>query len=318
MNVAYVFPGQGAQYVGMGQALIDHYPVARAVFEEADDVLNMNLTKLILSGPDDELKLTYNTQPALLTMSVAVLRVLAERVDIQPVAVAGHSLGEYSALVAADAISFQDAVRLVYQRGRMMDEALPAGHGTMSAVLGLDEESLAAACSQAAEETGEVVELANVNCPGQIVISGTTAAIARASELAKASGAKRVLPLAVSGPFHCSLMRPAADALGELLDSTEIHDAKVPVVANVDGHPRTTAADLREALKRQLYTPVRWWDGVLAMRRLGVDIVIELGPGTVLSGLVRKIDKSLETLHAEDPATLDAVCTRMTSGGEEA
>ncbi|WP_206831183.1 ACP S-malonyltransferase [Alicyclobacillus fructus] len=317
MNVAFVFPGQGAQYVGMGRAIFEEYPVSRALLEEADDVLGMKLSDIILQGPEDTLRLTYYTQPALLTVSVAIWRALVDRVDIQPVAVAGHSLGEYSALVAAKSIAFADAVKLVYQRGKLMDEAYPAGQGTMAAVLGLDEEPLRSVCEQASAETGAVVELANVNCPGQIVISGAKAAVERAAELAKEAGARRVMPLNVSGPFHSSLMQPAADRLGELLDEVEFADADTPVVANVDGHPRRMASDLRDALKKQLVMPVRFVDCVLSMKRLGVDCVVELGPGTVLSGLVRKIDKSLQTAHAEDPATLDEVCALLTRGGDE-
>ncbi|AEJ43211.1 ACP S-malonyltransferase [Alicyclobacillus acidocaldarius] len=316
MNVAFVFPGQGAQYVGMGRAIFDEYPVARALLEEADDSLGMKLSDIILNGPDETLRLTYYTQPALLTVSVAVWRALVDRVDIQPLAVAGHSLGEYSALVAAKSISFTDAVKLVYERGKLMDEAYPAGRGTMAAVLGLDEEPLREVCKRASEETGETVELANVNCPGQIVISGAKAAVERASLLAKEAGARRVMPLNVSGPFHSSLMQPAAERLGQLLDDTEFADAETPVVANIDGHPRRMASDVRDALKKQLVMPVRFVDCVLSMKRLGVDCVVELGPGTVLSGLVRKIDKSLETAHAEDPATLDEVCAMLTRGGE--
>ncbi|SIT01124.1 ACP S-malonyltransferase [Alicyclobacillus vulcanalis] len=316
MNVAFVFPGQGAQYVGMGRGIFDEYPVARSLLEEADDALGMKLSDVILEGPEDTLRLTYYTQPALLTVSVAVWRALVDRVDIQPTAVAGHSLGEYSALVAAKSLRFADAVKLVYQRGKLMDEAYPAGQGAMAAVLGLEEDALADVCKRASADTGEVVELANVNCPGQIVISGAKGAIERATALAKEAGARRVMPLNVSGPFHSSLMQPAAEALGRLLDETELADAETPVVANVDGHPRKMASDLRDALKKQLVMPVRFVDCVQSMKRLGVECLVELGPGTVLSGLVRKIDKALETAHAEDPATLDDVCSMLTRGGD--
>lgn len=283
------------------------------VFEEADETLGFQLTKMVLEGPEDTLRLTYYTQPALLAMSVAVLRALQERVDVRPAVAAGHSLGEYSALVAAQAISFRDAVALVYRRGQLMDEALPAGTGAMAAILGLDERPLLQVCQTAAQETGEVVEIANLNCPGQIVISGTAQAVARAGELAKEAGAKRAIPLAVSGPFHCSLMRAAADDFAALIDSTSIRDAQLPVVANVDGRAYTAAQDIRDALKKQLYSPVRWTDDVLTIRDMGVDLVVELGPGTVLSGLIRKIDRGLETLHIEDPGTLAAVCERLSA-----
>lgn len=313
MKTAFVFPGQGAQYVGMGKDLLDTSATARAVFEEADEVLGFHLTKLVLEGPEDTLKLTYYTQPALLAMSVAVLRVLDERVKIAPVVAAGHSLGEYSALVAANALSFGDAISLVHRRGQLMDEAFPSGEGAMAAILGLDEEPLARVCASAASEVGEVVEIANLNCPGQIVISGTSRAVSRACELAKESGAKRAIPLAVSGPFHCSLMRPAADAFAQLLDSTTMREAAFPVVANVDGQPYRAAQDLREALKKQLFSPVRWADDVATIRDMGVELIAELGPGTVLSGLIRKIDRGLETVHIEDSETLQSVCERLSN-----
>ncbi|WAH35476.1 ACP S-malonyltransferase [Alicyclobacillus dauci] len=313
MKTGLVFPGQGAQYVGMGKSLIDNYETARRIFAEADERLGFSLTKLCLEGPEEELRLTYYTQPALLTASVAFYRVLAERVDISPIVAAGHSLGEYSALVAADALSFEDAVYLVHRRGQLMDEAVPAGLGAMAAILGMDEADLDALCREVSESTGEVVELANLNCPGQIAISGTANAVAKVSEMAKPRGAKRAIPLTVSGPFHCSLMRPAADSFGKLLDETNIKDARIPVVANVDAVPHTRADELREALKRQLYSPVRWTDDVRTMRSLGVDLIVELGPGTVLSGLIRKIDKGISTAHVEDDSTLEEVTQLFTN-----
>ncbi|MFD1677248.1 ACP S-malonyltransferase [Alicyclobacillus fodiniaquatilis] len=313
MNIGLVFPGQGAQYVGMGKTLLDQYATARDTFAEADERLGFQLTKLCLEGPEAELRLTYYTQPALLTASIAFYRVLAERVDVQAMVAAGHSLGEYSALVAADALSFSDAVHLVYQRGRLMDAAVPAGQGTMAAVLGMEEDALAEICAQVTREVGEVVEIANLNCPGQIVISGTVAAVAKAGEAAKATGARRAIPLTVSGPFHCSLMEPAASEFGKLLDATNIADAGIPVVANVDAAPHQKAAEIRDVLKRQLYCPVRFTDDVLAMRAMGADMLLELGPGAVLSGLIRKIDKGILTANVEDDATLEQAIQRLTN-----
>lgn len=307
MKTGLVFPGQGAQYVGMGKSLLDNYKEARETFAEADERLGFRLTSLCLEGPEDELRLTYYTQPALLAMSIAAFRVLSARVDLAPLVAAGHSLGEYSALVAAHAMSFSDAIALVYGRGKLMDEAVPAGEGAMTAVLGMDEDTLVAVCQQAAQETGEVVELANLNCPGQIAISGTVAAVGRAGELAKVAGAKRAIPLTVSGPFHCSLMRPAAEAFAELLDHTDIKRADIPVVANVDGQMHQDAEEIRDVLKRQLYLPVRWVDDVKTIQSVGVDVILEFGPGTVLSGLIRKIDKGISTAHVEDDSTLAEV-----------
>ncbi|GEO25155.1 malonyl CoA-acyl carrier protein transacylase [Alicyclobacillus acidoterrestris] len=307
MLTGIVFPGQGSQYVGMGKSLIEAYPTARRTFEEADERLGFHLTKLCLEGPEEQLRLTYHTQPALLTASIAFYRVLTERVELNPIVAAGHSLGEYSALVAAGAMAFGDAVHLVHRRGQLMDEAVPAGQGAMAAVLGLDEEPLTSVCAQVMEQTGEVVELANLNCPGQIVISGTAAGVQAAATLAKEQGAKRVIPLTVSGPFHCRLMRAAADSFGALLDATVIQDASIPVVANVDAVANKDASQIREALKRQLYSPVRWTDDVQAMRRMGVERIVEIGPGTVLSGLIRKIDRGISTAHVEDEATLAEV-----------
>lgn len=313
MKTGLVFPGQGAQYVGMGKSLIEQYDTARRTFAEADECLGFQLTKLCLEGPESELRLTYYTQPALLTASIAIYRVLKERVDVSTQVAAGHSLGEYSALVAADAISFTDAVSLVHRRGQLMDEAVPAGQGTMAAILGMEEENLAALCQEITDTLGEVVQLANLNCPGQIVVSGTEAAVAKVCELAKPRGAKRALPLTVSGPFHCSLMQPAAHAFGALLDEASIQDARIPVVANVDGAPHQSADEIRDALKRQLYLPVRWTDDVKRMQSMGVELILELGPGTVLSGLIRKIDKGIRTAHVEDDSTLAEVTQLFTN-----
>lgn len=310
MNLAFVFPGQGAQYVGMGKELCELYPEAKRTFDEADEALGFSLSKIMWEGPEDSLRLTYHTQPALLTMSIAAYRVFAERCELQATLTAGHSLGEYSALVCSGALSFPDAVRLVYQRGRYMDEAVPAGQGAMSAVLGLEADALLDVCKNATEGQ-DLVELANLNCPGQIVISGTASAVERAGQLAKAAGAKRVIPLVVSGPFHCALMKRAAGKLQDALASVEIRKADVPVVANVDAVPRTEASDIRTALEQQLYMSVRWQDDVERILSEGVDTFVEFGPGTVLSGLIRKVKRDVQTLHVEDNASLLETLTAL-------
>jgi [acyl-carrier-protein] S-malonyltransferase len=313
MKLAFVFPGQGAQYVGMGQELVDKYSVAAETFTEADRVLGFSLTELCLRGPEESLRLTYHTQPALLTMGIAAYRVFAEHCDVRPIAMAGHSLGEYTALVAAGAMAFGDAVRLVHLRGKWMNEAVPAGEGAMAAVMGLAEADLAEVC-RAVSEAGTVVELANLNCPGQIVISGTAAGVAEAGRLAKERGARRVIPLEVSGPFHCSLMRPAAEKLGKALRETTIEDASVPVVNNVDAEPMSAAESIRDALERQLYSPVRFEDDVRRMLEMGVEGFIEFGPGTVLSGLIRKVDRRIPTFHVEDEASLQEAIAAANGG----
>ncbi len=301
--IACVFPGQGSQKVGMGQALAEAFPEARAVFDEADAALP-GLRRVIFEGPADELTLTENTQPAILTVSTAVWRVLAGR-GLAPAFVAGHSLGEYSANVAAGSLAFGDAVRLVRNRGRYMQEAVPVGEGAMAAVLGLDEAGVAAACAEAAQ--GEVVSPANINGGGQIVIAGAKAAVARAGEAAKARGARRVLPLPVSAPFHCALMQPASDRLQPELRAVAASAPSVPVVANVDGEPRRDAAGVIDALVRQVVAPVRWEAVVRRLGALGVTTFIEVGPGTVLAGLVRKILPEATVASVADPGDLEAV-----------
>jgi len=313
MKYAYLFPGQGAQYVGMGKDLTEAYPTARRLFEEADEALGFSLSKIILEGPEDKLRLTYHTQPALLVTSVAAYRVFVEQGgEAQPVVVAGHSLGEYSALTAIGALDFTEAVRLVHLRGRWMDEAVPAGQGAMSAVMGMEHALLAQICAQATAEVG-VVEVANVNCPVQIVISGTKAGVERASEMAREQGARRVIPLVVSGPFHCSLMRPAAAKLQAELEKTAIGQVGIPVVANVDGQPKTYPADIRKALEQQLYLPVLFEQDIGTMLDMGVETFIEFGPGTVLSGLVKKIQRRIPTLHVENESTLQETLAAIRS-----
>ena len=301
--IACVFPGQGSQKVGMGRALAEAFPEARAVFDEADAALP-GLRGVIFEGPVDALTLTENTQPAILTVSTAAFRVLAAR-GLRPAFVAGHSLGEYSAHVAAGTLAFGDAVRLVRNRGRYMQEAVPVGEGAMAAVLGLDELGVAAACAEAAQ--GDVVSPANINGGGQVVIAGTKAAVVRAGEAARARGARRVVPLPVSAPFHCALMQPAADRLAPELRAVAVLQPAVPVVANVDAEPRTDAASAIDALVRQVVAPVRWEAVVRRLAALGVTTFIEVGPGTVLTGLVRKILPEATAVSFGEPGDLAGV-----------
>lgn len=288
----------------MGKALADHFPECREVFDEADAALGEPLSDLIFNGPADRLTLTENAQPAILTASTAAYRLLASR-GIQPQQVAGHSLGEYSAHVAAGTLDFADAVRLVRHRGRYMQEAVPVGTGAMAAILGLDAEKVEQACAEAAE--GDVVSPANLNAPGQVVIAGAAAAVARAVARAKALGAKRAIPLQVSAPFHCALMKPAEVRLTPELRAVATSSPRVPVVANVDAQPKLDADACIEALIRQIASPVRWED---VMRRLiadGARIFVEVGPGTVLSGLGRKIASDVSYTHIDSPEHLENV-----------
>ena len=301
--IAFVFPGQGAQKVGMGQSLAAAFPICRETFEEADAALGEKLSTLCFEGPDDRLMLTENTQPAILAMSTAVARLAVSR-GLQAQFAAGHSLGEYSAHVAAGTISFADALRTVRRRGRYMQEAVPVGEGAMAAILGLDADGVAKACAEAAE--GQVVSPANLNAPGQIVIAGHAQAVARAGERAKALGAKRAIPLAVSAPFHCALMKPAEDRLAPELRALASKDPSFPVIANVDAEPKRTAADGIEALVRQVSSPVRWEDVVKRLVAEGVTTCVELGPGSVLAGLIKKIDRSVTVVSVEDAAGLEA------------
>ncbi|WP_312114984.1 ACP S-malonyltransferase [Brevibacillus reuszeri] len=295
-KIAFVFPGQGSQFVGMGQALSEQSQAARQVFEEADAALGFSLSQLCFEGPEEELKLTANTQPAILTASVAVLAALKEKQpDFTPAYVAGHSLGEYSALVAAGALSFADAVKTVRSRGQFMEEAVPAGQGAMAAVLNMDRAALHAVCEEVTA-SGHPVQLANLNSPGQIVISGSAEGVKLAGEQAKAAGAKRVLPLNVSGPFHSSLMQPAADKLQAVLAEVSVKDAAIEVVANVTARPVTEAETIVESLIQQVSAPVLWEDSVQWMVEQGVTTFVEIGPGKVLAGLIKKIAPAETTI----------------------
>ncbi|MGH9722079.1 MAG: ACP S-malonyltransferase [Bryobacteraceae bacterium] len=290
-KTAFLFPGQGSQFAGMGKSLAEAYPSARKVFDEADDALGMAISRLCFEGPEEDLKLTENTQPALVTVSIAALAVLRE-LGHHPDYVAGHSLGEYSALVAAGGLRFADAVRLVRKRGQYMQDAVPAGVGAMAALLKMPEDKLDAVLHQAAQ--GEVVSAANLNSPDQVVIAGNAAAVARAVALAKAAGAKRAVILPVSAPFHCALMRPAQERLAADLNAAEFSDLAVPLVNNWQGREVRSGAAAREGLYNQVPNPVRWADSIRYLAAQGVDRFIEAGPGGVLAGLLRNIDPALQ------------------------
>jgi [acyl-carrier-protein] S-malonyltransferase len=300
-STAFLFPGQGSQAVGMGKDLAERFPVARRTFEEADEALGKKLSQLCFEGPEDQLRLTENTQPAILTVSVAAWRVLEEK-GIKPAFVAGHSLGEYSAHVAAQTISFSDAVRTVRNRGKYMQEAVPVGTGAMAAILGMSLDAVAAVCGDAAQ--GEVCEPANVNSPEQIVISGHAAAVGRTVKLAQDLGAKRAIILPVSAPFHCSLMRPAQERLAVDLQTLKFSVPKLPVVSNVYAKPVEDAESAREALIRQVTGSVKWSESVQLLIGRGVQTFVEVGPGKVLCGLMRQIDRSKKSLNVEDEASL--------------
>lgn len=287
--IAFLFPGQGSQHAGMGKDLAENFPVARQVFEEANDALGVDLASLCFNGPEEDLKLTANTQPAILTTSIAALRVLETETGIAPNCAAGHSLGEYSALVCAGALNFADAVRIVRQRGTFMQEAVPVGTGAMAAILGLDKETLERVCQDAA--LGQVVSPANFNSAGQVVIAGNTEAVDRAMNLAKEHGAKRALPLPVSAPFHCSLMVPAGERLADVLAGIKVGDMSVPVITNVEATPNQDASRVCQLLVDQVSAPVLWEDTIACMIKLDVERYIEIGPGKVLAGLVKRMAK---------------------------
>ena len=302
-NTAFVFPGQGSQYSGMGKDVAETYPAARRVFEEIDDALGFSISKLCFEGPDDQLKLTENTQPAILAVSSALYAVLEEHGATRRDLVAGHSLGEYSAIVSVGGLTPAEAAKIVRARGRFMQEAVPVGTGGMAALIGPTVDEARAICEEAAQ--GEVVSVANINAPGQIVIAGTKSGIDRAIAVAKTRG-RRALPLPVSAPFHCELMTPAAERLAPLLDEANFKDLWVALVSNVDASPIGTATAVRNALLRQVASPVRWVESVERMISMGVKRFVEVGPGNVLTGLIKRIDSSVELVNVSNAATLEA------------
>ena len=303
---AMVFPGQGSQTVGMLAELAGDYPIVQETFKQASEVLGYDLWQLVQEGPAEELNKTWQTQPALLTASVAVYRVWQQKYPaLKPEVMAGHSLGEYSALVCAGVLDFQDAVKLVELRGKLMQQAVPEGTGAMYAIIGLDNDAIINACKQA--EQGEVVSAVNFNSPGQVVIAGAKAAVERAAALCKEAGAKRALPLAVSVPSHCALMKPAADQLSVSLESITLKEAGVSVLNNVDVKSEIEADAIRNALVRQLYSPVRWTETVEKMAQNGVEVLVEVGPSKVLNGLTKRIVDSLQAVSVNDVKSLDSV-----------
>lgn len=303
---AMVFPGQGSQTVGMLAELAGDYPIVQETFKQASEVLGYDLWQLVQEGPAEELNKTWQTQPALLTASVAVYRVWQQKYPaLKPEVMAGHSLGEYSALVCAGVLDFQDAVKLVELRGKLMQQAVPEGTGAMYAIIGLDNDAIINACKQA--EQGEVVSAVNFNSPGQVVIAGAKAAVERAAALCKEAGAKRALPLAVSVPSHCALMKPAADQLSVSLESITLKEASVSVLNNVDVKNEMEADAIRNALVRQLYSPVRWTETVEKMAQNGVEVLVEVGPGKVLNGLTKRIVDSLQAVSVNDVKSLDSI-----------
>lgn len=304
-KIALIFPGQGSQYSGMGKELAENFQVARHVFQEADDALGFKLSAICFSGSEDELKLTANTQPAILTASIAVLRVLEQESGLKGEYLAGHSLGEYSALVCSGALGFADAVRTVRARGSFMQEAVPVGTGSMAAMLSIEKDVLEEICRDAAQ--GDVVSPANFNSPGQIVIAGSVTAVARAIEIARERGFRKSMLLPVSAPFHCALMKPAAERLAPVLDAINYGEMSAPVVSNVEATANKDRGRVRDLLVRQVCAPVLWEQSVIEMAALGVTRCIEVGPGKVLSGLVKRISKDVMTANVEDLSTFKAL-----------
>lgn len=310
MKAVFLFPGQGAQYAGMGKKIYDQHPAVREIFEKADDILGFSLSGLCFEGPEEELRKTINAQPAIFTVSVACARILLEQ-GFEPSAAAGHSLGEYSALVTAGSISFADGLRLVRKRGQYMQETVPLGTGGMVAVLGLDAPEITRVCGEVRSE-GKIVDVANFNCPGQVVIAGENQALERAKILAKEAGAKRCIPLAVSAPFHSTLLRPAGDKMAADLAAVEIKDPQIPVVANVTADYVTKGDEVRRLLVEQVYSPVRWEESMVRLVN-DFEAFIEAGPGNVLTGLLKKISRKVSIANTENPESIEKMITQ--SGG---
>jgi [acyl-carrier-protein] S-malonyltransferase len=312
-KIAFLLPGQGSQTVGMGRELADRFPVAAETFAEADAALGFPISKLCFEGPEEDLRLTENTQPAIMTVSVAAARVLSEH-GIKPALAAGHSLGEWSAHVIAGTLSFSHALRSVKARGAAMQKAVPPGQGAMAAVLALDAAQVAEACAEAATETGLTVQAANLNSPNQTVISGAAAAVERAAAICKDKGARRAVMLPVSAPFHCALMQPAQEEVARVLAGISMHDPRIPVAANVTGELVNTSDATRDALIRQVTGAVRWVDCVQSLKSGGADLYIEAGPGKVLCGLLKQIDPELKSLNVEDAASLEKALAEIKGG----
>ncbi|MGB1800690.1 MAG: ACP S-malonyltransferase [Gammaproteobacteria bacterium] len=302
-NLAFVFPGQGSQSIGMMNGLLELSPDIKELFNTASDVLSYDLLDIITSGPEDKLNQTEITQPALLATAYATWLAIEKHSDVKPAVLAGHSLGEYVALLCANVISFEDAIALVAERGRCMQKAVPAGVGAMAAILGLDDDDVIQICSEVAED--EVVSAANFNSPGQIVIAGNKAAVERATVAMKEAGAKRALLLPVSVPSHCMLMKQAAEEFESSLNNITFNNAEIPVLQNVDAKSKQSSADIKAALLQQLYMPVRWVESVNTMKESGITKIIECGPGKVLSGLIKRIDRSFDIFAVQDEATLN-------------
>jgi [acyl-carrier-protein] S-malonyltransferase len=308
-NTAFVFPGQGSQYAGMGKDVFEAYPAGRRVFNDIDDALGFPLSKLCFEGPEEQLKLTENTQPAILAVSAAIHAVLEDLGATRRDLVAGHSLGEYSAIVSVGGLTAPEAAAIVRQRGRFMQEAVPVGTGGMAALIGPSVEDVRAICEEAAQ--GEVLSVANINAPGQTVIAGTKAAVDRAIDVAKSRGVRRALPLPVSAPFHCDLMKPAEERLRPVLDAANFKDLWVSLVSNVDASPIGTATAVRNALLRQVASPVRWVESVQKMVSMGVRRIVEIGPGSVLTGLIKRIDPTVELINVSDVSSIEAFVGTM-------